>query len=234
MVLDRLQRPVRGVRIVRRDPDAESPFRVQIVPLRTLTVREVQRLKRQLDSAPEPIVTSALTTIDQQPFLDEGFAVRETLHLLRHDLSENATTPAPGPAILRKGRRSDLSRVLEIDRLSFDTFWSLDRDGLTTARRATPIHRYLVAEIEGIVVGYIVSGRAGNTAFLQRLGVHPDHRGSAIGSQLIRDALAWAKQSLAASMLVNTQVSNTRAVEVYLSHGFELEPQKLQVLEWVR
>ncbi len=223
---------MRGVRIVRRDAEANAPFRTQIVPLRPLDAHEVARLKRQLGAAPGPIVTAALSPRDQAPFLEAGFTVKEALHLFRHDLG--TIDPPDGPARLRSGRRGDLRHVLEIDRLSFDDFWVMDREGLTAARKATPVHRYLVALIDGQVVGYIVSGRAGSTSFLQRLGVHPDQRGRGIGSQLIRDSLAWAKQSLAVTMLVNTQVSNTRATAVYLQHGFELDDDQLKVLEWIR
>ncbi len=223
---------MRGVRIVRRDADDQTPFRTQIVPLRTLDAAEVDRLKKHLDDAPGPIVTAALPPNDQTAFLDGGFVVKEALHLFRHGL-DDVQSP-DGPAKLRGGRRGDLQRVLDIDRLSFDDFWVMDRDGLTAARRATPVHRYRVAVVDGTVVGYIVCGRAANTAFLQRLGVHPDQRGLGIGSQLIRDGLDWARKSPAATMLVNTQVTNERATDVYVQHGFILDKDQLKVLEWVR
>lgn len=124
--------------------------------------------------------------------------------------------------------------MLEIDAESFDQFWKLDRDGLLAARKATPIHRYRVALIDRRVVGYAISGRSGRSAFLQRLGVDPVHRGQGIGAQLVSDSIRWAIAGGGASMLVNTQVVNADALRLYERLGFVLDREQLKVLEWPR
>jgi len=241
MLLDRLQPPIRGVRLVHRDEptDGPAPFRVQIVPLRPLDVAAVLRLKAQLADTSGPIVTTALGSVEQVPFLEAGFVPRERLHLLRQSLSRTNTHPTTGDhnqpeAKLRTGRRSDLSAVLQIDKESFDTFWAFDRNGLASARKATPTHSYMVAVIGDVVVGYSVTGRSGSASFLQRLGVSPQYRRRGIGGQLIRDSLRWARGRGAYTMLVNTQEINESALRLYQQHGFVLEKDKLCVLEWVR
>jgi len=67
---------------------------------------------------------------------------------------------------------------------------------------------------------------------LQRLGVAPEHRGKGIGSQLVIDAMHWAKNDGATSMLVNTQTSNENALRLYESLGFVLSAEQLMVLQW--
>ena len=229
MLLERRLRPVRGVRIVSRHA---APFGVQIVPLRRLEPSEVQRTLDQVASQTGPIVTSALTTLEQEPFRAIGFVELESLHLLRHDLRR--LPDRTSDARIRTARRTDIARVLEIDALCFDDFWRLDRAGLQAARRATPSHRFRLARADGRVVGYAVTGVAGSTSYLQRLGVHPSTRGQGVGTDLIADAMGWAVSSRATSMLVNTQNSNATALRLYQSLGFDLDREKLKVLTWPR
>lgn len=212
---------------------ANTPFGAQIVPYRRLGVRDVERVVDRVKSrVTGPIVTSALSTIEQDGFREAGFTERESLHLLRHPLTD--VDDGPEAAHLRSGRRSDLSRVLEIDEASFDSFWKLDRDSFNTARRATPVNYYRVATIDQVVVGYAITGRAGRSAFLQRLGVDPNVRGRGIGAQLVSDSLRWAQREGCASMLVNTQVINDNARRLYERLGFVLDREQLKVLEWAQ
>ena len=107
----------------------------------------------------------------------------------------------------------------------------MDRDGLTAARRATPIHRYIVATVNDVVVGYAITGRSNRSSFLQRLGVDPESRRRGIGTLLVTDALLWAHENGAESMLVNTQDANASAVRLYEQLGFTLTGESLMVME---
>lgn len=233
MLLERLQRPIRGVRIVHKSPSLSDPSGIgaQVIPYRRLDVAEVERVLAQLHSVEGIIVTSALASGEQSAFRTAGFVDREALHLLRHSLSDLPTAPTH-PHRTRPGRRSDLNAVLNIDRDSFDDFWSLDRQALNAARKATPTHRYRVATIDGDVAGYAITGRAGLSGFLQRLGVAPEHRGKGIGSQLVIDSMTWALTEGATSMLVNTQTRNQTALRLYETLGFVLSREQLKVLQW--
>lgn len=233
MLLERLSRPVRGVRIVRRDALEHGHDRcVQIVPMRQLNSSDVERLIKHLDTTKELVVTSALSERERAAFVQVGFVERESLHLLRHDL-RSLPRPSQHEGIkLRPGRRTDLSSVLSIDRRSFDGFWAMDREALSAARKATPVHRYMVATIKNRVVGYVVTGRSGRYTFLQRLGVDPVERRKGIGSTLVGDALRWGLEGGGTSMLVNTQDRNEEALRLYQHLGFELVEEKLKVLEW--
>lgn len=235
MLLERLQRPVRGVRIVRKDPSVSHPGQIsaQIIPQRRLTNHEITATLAQLKDVPGRVVTSALSESEQAQFLDAGFEQYEALYLLRHDLRDRPRR-SPGRHRMRTGRRGDLSTVLDIDQRSFDEFWAMDRDAFHAAKKATPVHRYQVATINRRVVGYAINGRAGSSSFLQRLGVDLAVRGEGIGSDLVLDAFDWAAANGATSMLVNTQVSNTNARRLYERLGFTLADERLHVLEWKR
>ncbi len=228
MLLERRSRPARGVKVVRREA---APFGTQIVPTRMLTEAEVGAALRRVTPADGPVVTSALSPIEQAPFAACGFVERETLHLLRHDFTSRPRRVRNGVKI-GAARRRDLERILAIDQASFDDFWRFDRTALMAARRATPVHRYVAARREGRVIGYAVTGVAGSTSYLQRLAVDPSARRTGVGTQLVHDAIEWAIGRGTLAMLVNTQEKNASAVQLYRSLGFRLDDHQLKVLEW--
>jgi ribosomal protein S18 acetylase RimI-like enzyme len=172
-------------------------------------------------------LTSALTVAEQEPFTEIGFTIHERLHLLRHPLDH---LPAAEPHHLRRALPFDHKRVLELDGRAFDTFWRFDRDGLDDARRATPSSRFRVAD-DGGVVGYAITGRAGEIGYLQRLAVDPDRQHHGVGTALVVDGLWWAARRGARSVLVNTQEHNIGALSLYEHLGFVREPDGLAVLE---
>lgn len=176
------------------------------------------------------VLTPALTTTEQSPFVDAGFVVHERLHLLRHDLRRIPDPRTPG-AHLRRGRHRDLPAVLAVDGLAFDRFWRFDAPSLADARTATPHSRFRVATVDGGIVGYQVTGRAGTLGYLQRLAVHPDVHGRGIGTALVGDSLDWCARRGCTSVLVNTQEVNQRALSLYGHLGFRHEPSGLAVLE---
>ncbi|MDP8987294.1 MAG: GNAT family N-acetyltransferase, partial [Actinomycetota bacterium] len=172
------------------------------------------------------VVTAALSVHEQRGFLLAGFDVREELHLLSRDL--DALPKAPH-APLRRGRRRDRRPTIEIDALAFPPFWRLDEAGLVDALAATRSTRFRVAG-HGPVLGYAVSGRAGARGYLQRLAVHPGAQGRGLGRALVLDGLRWMRRGGAVRAMVNTQLDNDRALQLYQSLGFQIEPTGLAVL----
>lgn len=172
------------------------------------------------------VVTAALSIHEQRGFLLSGFEVREELHLLSRDLD---TLPRAPDAPLRRGRRRDRRPTLEIDTMAFPPFWRLDETGLVDAMAATPSARFRVAG-HGRVLGYAVSGRAGARGYLQRLAVHPEAQGRGLGRALVLDGLRWMRRGGVIRAMVNTQVENDRALQLYESMGFQMEPTGLAVL----
>ncbi len=175
------------------------------------------------------VVTSALTPQECTAFTSASFVTAQELHLLVHPLSQIPPPSRTYPA-LRRGRRRDRQRMLEVDALAFDDFWRFDDSSLVEAIRATPRSRIRVAATKP-VCAYAVTGAGSNTAYLQRLAVHPDSQGAGLGTELVNDALRWARKRGAERCFVNTQLDNTRARDLYERLGFVTEPDRLRVLQ---
>lgn len=176
----------------------------------------------------ERVLTSALAPAERDAFLEAGFAVRERLHLLVHDLSH---WPDPPAAVrVRRARAVDRGAVLALDQRAFDRFWGLDETGLSEALEATPISRFRIASTPDGVLGYAVFGRAGDRGYVQRLAVDPGRQRQGTGTRLLGDGLRWMRRHHARSAMVNTQEGNAPALALYRNMGFRLEPVGLTVL----
>lgn len=173
------------------------------------------------------VLTAALAEPERAGFLAAGFEVRDSLHLLAHDLRDIPTAP---PATLRRGRRADRATALGVDHRAFPPFWRLDEGGLHEAMTATPSARFRVATLDRHVVGYAVTGRAGHRGYLQRLAVEPGEQGRGLGRALVADSLRWLERRGVTNAVVNTQVENERALRLYQAMGFRLQPSGLEVL----
>ena len=174
------------------------------------------------------VITGALAPQEQQPFLAAGFDEHERLHLLGHDLTDLADRPRR-PA-LRRGRKADRDAALAVDAVAFDPFWRLDCPGLQDAIDATTATRFRVAGRDARLCAYAVSGRSERHGYLQRLAVDPAHQRSGLGRALALDALHWMRRHGVDRAVVNTQLDNHAALELYHGLGFRLEPAGLAVL----
>ena len=175
----------------------------------------------------EGVVTSALSPAHSLAFVDAGFAVRERLHLLVHDLHDLARVTSG----TRRARRSDRNAIVALDAQAFDRFWHFDEDALTQAVHATPVARVRVTTGRNTrISGYAVTGRAGDQGYLQRIAVHPEARHRGFGRSLVVDALRWLSRRATKRALVNTQLDNTAALNLYESCGFRRLPAGLCVL----
>jgi ribosomal protein S18 acetylase RimI-like enzyme len=209
-----------GVAVINPDPDAPLPSAEFLRRcLATLKTRGYHR-----------VVTGALSPQEQAGFLAAGFDVEERLHLLGIDLSRELP-PVPSGYPLRRVRRGRQSEVLAVDQAAFPSFWQFDSGGLADALRATPWVRFRAAvEPGGAVAGYAICGRAGPRGYVQRLAVDPNRQRAGTGRRLLLDGLAWMRRRGVARALVNTQVGNQAALNLYVQVGFEEEPTGLSVL----
>ena len=172
------------------------------------------------------VLTGALAGREQAGFLAAGFAPHEELHLLAHDLDGLPDVP---DVPHRRGWPVDRAAALGVDASAFPPFWRLDRDGLREALRATPVARFRVG-IDGGVVAYAITGRAGDRGYVQRLAVDPDHAGHGFGAALVVDGLRWLREARAREAVVNTQTDNARALALYERLGFRRQAVGLVVL----
>ncbi len=212
--------PWRGDRqVAYLNPIADAPVPSAAFVRRCLDVLASRGYRR--------VVTGALSPAESSGFLAAGFEISEQLHLLSHTL---LGIPDPPPGVsLRRAARADEVAVLDVDHRAFPPFWRLDPGGLADAIAATPQTRYRVA-VQGIVVGYAITGRAGRRGYVQRLAVDPAHGGRGIGTALVVDGLRWLKRWRVEHAVVNTQLDNGRALALYERLGFRRQPLGLSVL----
>lgn len=170
------------------------------------------------------VITPALPAHELRPYLDHGFRVHEELHLLVHDLLD---VPDAIDVRTRRVTRRLRPVALAIDHAAFPEFWRLDATALDEATKATPAIRFRLTRDE---TAYVLTGRAGDRGYLQRLAVHPSVQRGGIGAALVVDSLRWLRRWRCREGLVNTQVANDAALALYESLGFRRRRDGLAVL----
>lgn len=209
---------------------ADLAYLVPLSGAATLTPRVLERIRARLRADGfTAVVTAAVGPSERDVFESDGFARHELLHLLRHDLTGLGAAPDRQLGI-RRANRADRDAMLAVDAQTFEPFWQLDLDGLLESIRATPTTRVRVVRRPD-VVGYAVTGRAGDQGYLQRLAVAPEHQGRGLGRALVLDGLHWLHRRKASVCWVNTQEANHRALALYRQLGFHPALHQLTVLK---
>ena len=182
--------------------------------------------------------TGALFPNATTPFLDAGFHTADTLTLLRRRLTDGtnrASTPTRvgvgGSIRLRRLRPTMLTEAAEIDRRAFSSPWANDTNALADIMTATPFHRSRSVHVDGRMVAFSISGRAGRSGYVQRLAVDPSTRRRGFAQLLLDDAVRWMQRRGVVDAMVNTAADNRPALSLYESVGFELQPGSLLILE---
>lgn len=104
----------------------------------------------------------------------------------------------------------DLPEVLEIERASFKFPKSE-----SVFREET--HKYLVAKVEGKVVGYIGVEKVLDEVHIINMAVHPSWRGQGIGKKLLQCVLNDKDR-----FYLEVRVSNEAARRLYERFGFQV------------
>lgn len=163
----------------------------------------------------------------------QGFDVQQRLHLL--DLSLVGWRPPTGSNVRSTQLRvRDRAMAANVDRAAFGDPWALDAAGIVETCKATPAHRARAVSGASFghdgLIGFAITGRADYTGYLQRLAVCPDYQARGVGSSLTRDSLMWMKRHRLTRAMVNTNVDNNVALDLYQRFGFKVIPQGLLVL----
>lgn len=126
----------------------------------------------------------------------------------------------PGPVVVRTAAEADLEAVVasEVANLGADA-WSPGLLAEGVAGRV-PHAEYLVAEVEGVVVGHAVVSVVVDVAELQRIAVSPDHRRTGVASALLAACVAAAVGGGADRLLLEVREDNAGALAFYAARGF--------------
>ncbi|QCW50115.1 ribosomal-protein-alanine N-acetyltransferase [Nocardioides dongxiaopingii] len=127
--------------------------------------------------------------------------------------------PASAPTI-RVAGPDDAAAVadLEAENLGGDA-WPF---GLVAAGVAgeAPTVTYLVADLDGVVVGYAAASVVADIAELQRVAVTPRHRRAGVAGLLLDGVVALARSGGADRVLLEVREDNEAALGFYAQRGF--------------
>lgn len=120
--------------------------------------------------------------------------------------------------IVRPFESRDLHALYMIDLACFEDLWRYD---VVSFRDIALTHPYfVVAELNGQVVGYQFNTIDYNAGYLVRIAVYPSVSGRGIGARLMADAVTFFKQARVERIMLNTQDDNLHAHRLYEWFGF--------------
>ena len=121
---------------------------------------------------------------------------------------------------VRPAASDDVDAVVRLEQecLGVDA-WSeaLVREGILGD---LPTITYLVAELDGELVGYAVTSSAGDIAELQRIAVDEQHRRRGVAASLLAGVVDAARRTPADRLLLEVREDNRGAISFYAGQGF--------------
>jgi ribosomal protein S18 acetylase RimI-like enzyme len=119
---------------------------------------------------------------------------------------------------LRRAETRDIPILLRLEELCFEQLWRYDAASLADIIFTHPY--FVVAELNGQVIGYQFNALDGEYGYLVRIGVHPAYNGQGIGARLMAEAIRFFKSARSTRIMLNTQEENTHAHRLYEWFGF--------------
>ena len=123
--------------------------------------------------------------------------------------------------MIRTAVGSDVDAVVRLEDICLgEDAWSrgLVEQGIAAA---LPTVSYLVAEVDGTVVGHAVASAAGDDAELQRIAVDPAYRRRGLAGELLAAVVERAVAGGATRLLLEVREDNATAADFYAAQGFE-------------
>ena len=121
---------------------------------------------------------------------------------------------------IRSAVPEDIEQVARLEQECLgDDAWSegLVREGI---KGDLPTITYLVAELDGEVVGHAVTSSAGDIAELQRIAVSQSHRRRGVAARLLAGVVDAARRTPADRLLLEVREDNRAALAFYAGQGF--------------
>ncbi|MBC7251733.1 MAG: GNAT family N-acetyltransferase [Anaerolineae bacterium] len=172
----------------------------------------------------------ALVYIGEEPWLipplrERTFAV---VNRILTYVKDDFVVPSRGnqKVCVRPVQKEDLGTIVALDEAAFDPLWRNTIDVLDEVRRHCPY--FVVAELDGRVVGYQFNDLEGERGHLTRIAVHPDVQGQGIGVRLMAEAIDFFLAMDVESITLNTQQDNWPARRLY--HWFGFRPLEREAL----
>ena len=124
----------------------------------------------------------------------------------------------PNDCVIRRMTLNDLDAVAAIEAATFPTPWS--RDSFRQELERNVAARYLVAEMDGQVVGYAGAWIILDESHITNIAIEESRRGLGYGRALTTALMQYLSNLGAAYATLEVRRSNLRAQNLYKSLGF--------------
>lgn len=121
--------------------------------------------------------------------------------------------------IIRDMKLEDIDGVYEVEKSCFSDPWSKESFKKEIQNN---LAKYLVAEVENKVVGYVGAWFIVDEAHITNVAVSPQYRGQKIGDKIIKSFIDECVKNEMQAMTLEVRVSNTVAQSLYKKYGFKL------------
>ncbi|MGM7685018.1 ribosomal protein S18-alanine N-acetyltransferase [Cytobacillus sp. Hm23] len=112
----------------------------------------------------------------------------------------------------------DIEDVLKVEEASFATPWS--KDIFLSEINNNKYAHYIVAEEDGLVIGYCGAWIIVDEAHITNVALLPEYRGRKLGEAMLKQLMDFAKALGAKTMTLEVRVSNIIAQSLYRKLGF--------------
>jgi len=159
----------------------------------------------------------------------QNFAVHnEIVTLRKNDRALPEINCAP-EASIRPAVFTDVPLIAANDCAAFDRVWW--HSEMATLHILQTVSHFVVAEVDGRVVGHAFSEVYGGQGHLIRLVVDPAYQRRGIGEQLLVESLRTQIALGAYPLTLNTQIDNAAAQALYHRYGFQPAGRPVKVMQ---
>jgi len=113
----------------------------------------------------------------------------------------------------------DVPEVAEIENLSFSTPWS--EEAFKNEVLSNLSAKYVVAKIDGKVVGYGGMWIIVDEGHITNIAVHPEYRGMGVGNKIVDSIIILGRREGASAFTLEVRRTNIIALKLYRKYGFE-------------
>ncbi|MCX7749253.1 MAG: ribosomal protein S18-alanine N-acetyltransferase [Clostridia bacterium] len=113
----------------------------------------------------------------------------------------------------------DIEGVLIVENLSFTIPWS--RQAFDDELTKNEFSRYVIAKVNGNIVGYGGMWKVCDEGHITNIAVHPEFRGTGVGSKILEKLIRIAKEECILRMTLEVRRTNIAAQGLYAKYGFQ-------------
>ncbi|MBC7227458.1 MAG: GNAT family N-acetyltransferase [Thermoflexales bacterium] len=159
-----------------------------------------------------------------------GFSPLARLVTLAKDDRSLPRMPPDIPCTVRPARAEDIPALARLDHDAFPPPWWFSAATLERIRQEAAC--FLVAERDGLLIGYTEARPADHGAHIGRLAVAPPFQRQGVGSLLLRTTLSQLWKQGVGEVTLNTQEDNIASRRLYERFGFR--PVGPRIIAWWR